>query len=395
MKRAIYLLIPITLLLLTFGSCKDQKDIYQEWVKKGGYIYPEKATGLTGNPGYNRVLIKWAYPKDPSVTHGTVYWNSRRDSLNFKYSDYAGQDSIRIYISNLSEQSYSFEVVNFDDEGNISVTAEQILSPYAVIWMSTHAERQINSAEMEGADAIISTGRLTSEMVATQYRYVTTDGDTVVSPELQTGTVYTATLPNAKVATRFWYRSAYCPSNGIDTLWNDWRMANIPIAGLIAPLDEWTVTTNVTNDNDPSLIFDGVIGAGTWSHGWRSTQNKYPKIVQIDLQKEYMLRDAIIYQNKSGTSMRTLKNVTLYISDNPFNMDASFSSSTYTSTESTYSKALSHWYRRFTNSTASWDCSFDGYYSVRYIAIVIFDSNRNGSAIQELELYGYEAPVEE
>lgn len=391
MKRTIYLMISAALLMVAFNSCKDQKDIYQEWVKPGGYVYPEKATGLTTNPGHNRVLVKWAYPKDPSVTHGTLYWSTRMDSLTFNYADYIGQDTIRIYVDNLREQSYEFEVVNYDNDGNVSVTSATSVSPYADIWLGTHAERQMRSAEVSGDKAIVQTGFGTDEMVATQYRYVTTNGDTVVLPEVQDVNTQSIELPNAAAGTRYQFRSAYCPSNGIDTIWNEWRLGPTPIAGFLNPRSDWSVTTNVTNNNDPNLIFDGVKGSNNWNNGWRSTANTYPKIVQIDLQKEYMLNRIAVYQNVSGGyTLRTLNNVMMYVSDKPFNLEAGSTFSNFDSSDPTFANSLGKWGTVFWNGTASWSCSFGRYISTRYIALVIFNSRRNGSAIQEVELYGYE-----
>ncbi len=396
MKRIIYIFVSVFVFVLILGSCKDQKDIYQEWVKPGGYVYPERATGLTSNSGYNRALIKWAYPKDPAVTHGTLYWSSRTDSINIDYSLYVGQDSIKVYVPNLREQSYGFEVVNYDKEGNISVPSEEIVSPYAGIWLATHAERQINGAEMNGTDAVVNTGFGTDEMIETEYRYVNTEGDTVVLPEKQGLSTASIILPNAAVGTRFQFHSSYCPSNGIDTVWNEWRTAALPIAGFISPKSEWTVTTNTTNATDPNKIFDGVIGTGNHTgNAWWGRNNVYPKIVQIDLQKEYMVNRFRLWQNRDNSLvLRTLNNVSAYLSNKPFNMNATFASDR-TTTDPTFTHALYNSSTIFWNGTSNWNRALGGYFSVRYMAIVIFNSRRNGSAIQELEFYGYEIPEEE
>lgn len=397
MKRVIYIFVSVFVLVLIIGSCRDQKDIYQEWVKPGGYVYPEKATGLTSNPGHNRVLVKWAYPKDPAVTRGILYWSSRSDSITFNYADYEGQDSIRIYISNLKEQSYEFEVVNYDAEGNISVASQEVVSPYADIWLATHAERQINGAEMSGNDAVVSTGFGTDEMIETEYRYVNTDGDTVVLAEKQGLNTASITLPNAAVGTRFQFHSSYCPSNGIDTVWNEWRTAALPIAGFISPHSEWVVTTNTTGDSCPaSNIFNGVIGTGNHAgNGWWSRSSTYPKILQVDLQKEYMLNRFRLWQNSDNSYvLRTLNNVSAYLSNEPFNMDAKFNDDR-TPADPTFTNALYSSSTLFWNGTSNWNRSLGGYISARYLAIVVFNSRRNGTAIQELELYGYEIPEEE
>ena len=187
----------MALLCLVVASCKDQKDIYQEWVKKGGYIYPEKANDLGFMRGYNRMLLQWQYPKDPSVTHATVYWTNRTDSLNIDYKDYAGKDTVNLVIDGLTERAYTFEVVNYDRDGNTSMVSEITATPYAENWLATHAEREIFSAEIVGDHALIQTGFGTDEMVKTQYRYVNAEGDTIYLDKPQDTKTASVELPGA------------------------------------------------------------------------------------------------------------------------------------------------------------------------------------------------------
>ena len=137
MKNYFKILIAI-LAVGSFSACTDQDDIYKQWVKPGGYIYPEKSTGLVSQIGNNRVLLQWAAPIDPSVEKGIITWSNGDESMEINYADYAGQDSIRVSIGGLKEKTYTFNITNYDKDGNKSITSEITAAPYDKIWLATH-----------------------------------------------------------------------------------------------------------------------------------------------------------------------------------------------------------------------------------------------------------------
>ena len=104
-------------------SCYSQDDIYKEWVKPGGYNYPAKVLNLSADKGFNRLVLKWEKPMDPSVESFIVYWdNNAESSGEISYSNYSGSN-ISFEIDDLDDRSYSFNVVNLDEDGNKSVSA--------------------------------------------------------------------------------------------------------------------------------------------------------------------------------------------------------------------------------------------------------------------------------
>lgn len=394
MRKFIYVVFSV-LMIAGFSSCKDQADIYQKWVKNSGYIYPEKSTGLYAYEGYNRVKLTWAYPKDPSVVRAKIYWQNRQDSIEMNYADYVGQDTISILIEGLSEHSYAFEVFNYDAAGNVSMVSEITTSPYAANWLATHAEREIVSAEIQGdGSALINTGFGTDEMVATRFRYVDAKGDTVVVPELLDVNTAQISLPDAVAGSRFEYSSGFCPTEGLDTIWNGWRKSPFPIAGKL-DCSSWTAESNTTNDRPTSNLFDGVIGSDI-NHAWWARTGSFPKILVIDNGKDsYYINKLILYQNEAGGfTYRTNNNVMVYVSDKPFNKDAAFDLTAFTTTDETFTRAKGSWGTVFWNGTAYWSRPLDNMYNARYIAIVFFNSRRNGNALFEVEAYGYDANAE-
>ncbi|MDD6437523.1 MAG: DUF4998 domain-containing protein [Prevotella sp.] len=384
MKPKIYIM-AMALLCLVVASCKDQKDIYQEWVKKGGYIYPEKANDLGFMRGYNRMLLQWQYPKDPSVTHATVYWTNRTDSLNIDYKDYAGKDTVNLVIDGLTERAYTFEVVNYDRDGNTSMVSEITATPYAENWLATHAEREIFSAEIVGDHALIQTGFGTDEMVKTQYRYVNAEGDTIYLDKPQDTKTASVELPGAAPGKRFQFRSAFCPANGIDTIWNSWRSSPTPIAGKLDP-EGWTATatTGITLGAYPTKnIFDGYYDI---KHAWWSNNKTYPKIVVIDTHKDsYMINKIAVYQGSAYTYRSG--GVVFYFGNEPFNPDAG---ANYAETAPFKNALFSKSIGLYWGTSTIW-CVAPTFYNCRYIAIVFTSTKRNGSVIFEAETYGYDS----
>jgi len=390
MKKIIYIILAV-LTIAGVSSCKDQDDIYQQWVKKGGYIYPEKSTGLEAYDGYNRIKLVWAYPKDPSVTSAKVTWLNGAKSLNVNYADFAGKDTIVVNIDSLEERSYTFEVTNYDAEGNKSMTTEITASPYAENWLLTHSEREIISSEVQSdGSALVKTGYGTDEMIATRFRYINNAGDTVNLAQTLNVNSASVSLPDAAPGKKFEYSSSFCPTDGLDTLWNAWRRSPTPIAGKLYTRN-WVATCNTPATRPTSNLFDGIIGNNV-DYAWWSNSNTFPKILVIDTQKDtYMLNKIILYQNESGAyTYRTNNNVEVYWGNQPFDPNAG---SGYATTDP-FKNALYSGSTVFWNGTSHATFSTADMINARYIAIVFLNSRRNGNALFEVEAYGYDSSIE-
>ena len=229
MKKSLYIL---SALFIGVGlySCKNQDDVYQEFVKKGGYVYPQKTNGLGIFSGYKRIKLVWDVPKDPSVRTAKVFWNNKTDVKDIDYASHTG-DRVELLVDGLEERSYTFQLVNFDAKGNQSMTAEITAATYAENWLMVHADRTVSSAQVNGnaADLVMSYG--TDEMIATRFRYVNTVGETVVNDQTMNAASNKISLPDAISGKRFEFSSSYCPTGGLDTIWNDWKKSINPISG--------------------------------------------------------------------------------------------------------------------------------------------------------------------
>jgi hypothetical protein len=393
MKNFYFLL--VLLVGLGLGSCKNQDDIYMEFVKKGGNVYPEKTNNLGAYVGYKRIKLVWDAPKDPSVKTAKVYWDNKTMVKDINYSAFPG-DKVELIVDNLEERTYTFQLINFDTNGNQSMVSEVIAAPYAENWLVTHAERTVTAAEVKGTDAEIKMNFGTNEMIATRFRYINADGDTIELEETLDAYSSTILFPNAISGKRFEYSSSYCPAEGLDTIWNDWIKSPTPIAG---KLDCSTWTANVTTGQimsssyTPDKIFDGIVNANNRWHSPASTV--FPKILVVDAGKEsYYINKFIIYQHPTSTS-RYANNVELYWGDEPFDPDAG----TNYENSPGFAKARTKgtWQTTvFYFSTATWQKTFAEMQKYRYWAIV-YKNSRSGSGyidMWEWEFYGYDSAAD-
>lgn len=392
MKRILYISL-IAALVASFTSCKDQDDIYKQWVVPGGSVYPEKANGLKAKLGYKRVQLKWAAPKDPSVAKAVITWDNGDQTKELDYSSFAGQDSITLEIDQLNEQSYTFNIVNYDKDGNKSMQSENTASPYGDIWLSTHAERTIKSAEIpSGTNANITVDFGTNEMIATKFRYINNDGEWVVTeplPSAQTSVVF----ENAKVGTRYQYCSGYCPSEGLDTIWNEWSNSPTPIAGKLSHAN-WSVeAAGYSNGYPPENAIDGVISGNFANSWWWNEKATFPKIFLVDMGNETTFINKIVLYQNSGNwySGRTLYNVECYAGNEKFDINAG---ADYANTSAFKNALFKHTTMVFWNGSASATWNLGEMKNCRYFCFVIKNTRRNGSSINEIDAFGYDNSAE-
>ena len=312
-------------------SCGKQDTVYKQYFVDGGYIYPAKPLNLTAISGYQRIVLSWEKPMDPSIRKAILFWDNRSESLEFNYSDYPS-GIVETDIQNLEDRSYTFEVVNYDADENKSLAVEITTSPFAESWLVSHAERAVESARLIGNDAVVIMRNPTDETVKTKFRYLTKDGQTVEGGILK-ATESEIHLPNADGSRYFEYQSAYCPSDGIDTVWTgNWIKSVKPITqNFDTKIAAVTVTANqIRGTFYPSYIMDGIKDDPDkrWYSSNASEYKKiFPKILVIDTKltgdDAITFTDFIFYEDPDpeGSTRRFIKAISVYVTDKKPNPD--------------------------------------------------------------------------
>jgi Domain of unknown function/Domain of unknown function (DUF5013) len=215
--------------LLLLSACRKQDD-YKKYIKNGEILYTGKADSLLVHPGRNRVELSWLLIADPKVSRSKIYWNNRRDSAIIDIKRTSGVDTIRFVINNLEERAYSFEVFNFDKDGNISVRTEANGFVYGPLYEDALLSRAIGNTEMRDGNAIIPWANIdtTGGIIGMELQYTSSDHvlhDTIIraEPEMQI-----TTLPDYLSASNFRYRTLYLPDPlAVDTFYTTFANAGI------------------------------------------------------------------------------------------------------------------------------------------------------------------------
>ena len=93
MNKIIKYFLIVSVVVSTAMACTSQDDIYQKYVKKGGYDYPAKAINLSSERGFQNVTVIWEKPMDPAVKRAMLFWDNYADSVAVDYNDYADGDT--------------------------------------------------------------------------------------------------------------------------------------------------------------------------------------------------------------------------------------------------------------------------------------------------------------
>ena len=379
----------VLLILAALVSCGKQDTVYKPFVKEGGYIYPAKPLELKAISGYQRVILEWMAPMDPSIRTTKLFWDNYTDSLVFSINDYDGS-FLSAEVANLDDRSYTFDVVNYDAAGHKSLAAEITTTPFGESWLLSHAERSILSAVMDGDDAVITMTKSTDEMVATQFRYKTTDGTVVESDFLGPGEEVIR-LPGALKGKKIEYKSAFLPSSGRDTVWFlSWQKSMNPIY-YKADTENWAVEATkgqVYSTMTADKIFDGVIGSNNRWHSSRtaSTAKVFPKVLAIDTGveagSEFTFTNFILSQSTSGQTYRYIRELVIFIGDTPFDPNDSDPLTNY---------GTPVFRETMVRTEADLTVNFRPVVKGRYIALV-FTNSYSGSGyidLWEMAPYGY------
>jgi hypothetical protein len=328
MKKNIFFLIILS--VLSVLSCGKQDDVYKEFIVEGGHVYPAKIKELKSTSGYQRVILEWDKPFDPSIRTVTVFWDNYSKSMDLNYADFP-DNHVSVVIPDLEDRAYTFDVVNADAKGNQSLATELSVTPFGNNWLTSHTERSVVFARMDGEDAKVQMTKATLEMVATKFRYTDASGKKVESDYLSPKDVE-MTLPDAARGKRFEFKSAYLPSNGIDTVWAvSWSVSP---GAIVYPMstEGWTVTVTdgqeMNASNACENILDGDISAsGRWQSSHNSSiQRIFPKILSIDTHaaegEECSFTEFLLYQNpSSATTLRYMRNYSIFVGKDPYDPD--------------------------------------------------------------------------
>jgi hypothetical protein len=235
MKSYINIILALIIFLTAAGCSKDATK-YRSFLDKKELIYPGVVSSLKVAPGNTRVLLTWSPSPDPSVNKYIVYWNDGSDSTVVKATSHTSTDTVKCYISNLGEYTYTFSLVSFDDKGNRSITSTtKGIKVYGPLYSAGLINRPYNSntpSVFNGDAVTLNFNAPDTVNITTEIKYTGTNGSekkVFLGPNDNS-----ITLADYKIGQPILYQSSYLPVTGaVDTFYT-------------SKFDKFPVTKDVT-----------------------------------------------------------------------------------------------------------------------------------------------------
>ncbi|SEM21835.1 protein of unknown function [bacterium A37T11] len=218
--KKIFVFINLVVIFCSFMmACKKQDRTFKDFIVPGGLTYIGKAKAAYANSGKYRIRLNWLRGAYPDIVKSRVYWNNYRDSVEINIG--VTDDTIRVLIPGLDEQSYSFMIRNFDEKSNQSLPVEVLAKVYGDDYQRRISNRIIKASEVDSQGRLLIklvSADMTNGALKTQIQYTGIDGGIhmrIVGP-LQLAD----TIVDYKVGTQYSHRTLYLPdSTSLDTFY--------------------------------------------------------------------------------------------------------------------------------------------------------------------------------
>lgn len=140
--------------VLTAGACSGQLDTIQEYLDAGETIYAAKMDSVDIRPGYNRVEVTGLLKYGMDTERCVIHWTPDNDSLVVPVKRIDPVDTFRVFIENLPEGTYQFEIVTYNKSGYRSISTSKGSKTYGDRYISSLRVRSLLSTEVEGEPQI-------------------------------------------------------------------------------------------------------------------------------------------------------------------------------------------------------------------------------------------------
>lgn len=230
-------------------SCSPMDYKYSDFIKDGPITYLTKLdeSEVKGIGGRNRIRIVIPELDDPRASKVEIYWMNKQEHLVESLNE-SGETNV--YIDDLVEASYIFELSVLDDKGNSSIPVAITATSYGVIWESLLQNRLIASQEREGDDFKITYDvNIDERLLGTEFEWKQ-DGEGTSFTQFIDSAQTTGYLEDFK-ASSFRYRSVYLPEPGSEDLfYSSWEYY-MEVPGIQeVEFDKATTTFTLPQPND-------------------------------------------------------------------------------------------------------------------------------------------------
>ena len=163
--------------VLTAGACSGQLDTIQEYLDAGETIYAAKMDSVDIRPGYNRVEVTGLLKYGMDTERCVIHWTPDNDSLVVPVKRIDPVDTFRVFIENLPEGTYQFEIVTYNKSGYRSISTSKGSKTYGDRYISSLRVRSLLSTEVEGENLLLNFSSEMAEALATKVFYLNSAGE--------------------------------------------------------------------------------------------------------------------------------------------------------------------------------------------------------------------------
>lgn len=224
---------------LGFSACDSQTDIYKDYVVPNGLVYPGPAQHPMMYPGNNRIKIGWLRGTDPRVQTAKIFWNNYTDSVELSVD--ADMDTVSYTIDPIREDTYSFIIHTYDEEGNKSIPIEMLGTVYGDNYQSLLTNRLLKSTYYDGQDLTLNWGTVESSEVGIQLNWtdINGKGQTTAVDTMETETL----LPNFAIDKPLSYSTSFKPDSLAIDVFQAATVETMIDPVLLIPKTTWGVKT--------------------------------------------------------------------------------------------------------------------------------------------------------
>ena len=268
---------------------------YRSYLGGHEITYPGVIAGPAVYPGNGRLLLTWHPNSDPSVTKYVVYWNNYADSVTVAAVSHKPTDTVKCYINNLSEYTYTFFVNSFDSSGDKSVTTEidnaHVYGPIYQAGLHNRLPDSDTPYVVNGNGSVTLYFQTPDTInITTNIKYTNTTGTTVMqSLPPSTDSIV---LANYQFNTPILYQSSYIPVTGaIDTFYTVASDTFPTIYRLVECDKSKFQQMNLSTDMNPyepqtnvSVLWNGSVGPQAFPNVFHSDgANNLPQTISFDM----------------------------------------------------------------------------------------------------------------
>lgn len=312
--------------ILGLNSCTKMDATYGKYWKDGEKVYPASPDSMKVFSGKNRVKLQWLNIGDPTLKKAVIYWNNHSDSLIVPIvkNNSDGVDTMNVYINDLNEGNYSFEVYTYDQYSNRSVVSNAVGRVYGDSYINSLLPRLVkNNSYLDDVLHITWGDPADVSSIGIEVNYTDIAGDSktqFVGPNDETTEITDLKYPGDKL---FRYRTLFVPdSMAIDTFYTEYD--TITILGPRTELTkaDWTITASSYDnrsgrtDRVPEKAIDGNTSSN-WVNAVGSTD--FPHTLVIDMGSvQTNIYGVSLYCNGAGENPQSMS---VYTSDDNENWE--------------------------------------------------------------------------